>query len=856
MEKTFRTNQSQDYSINFEEFSRGYLRYLYARSGDSRSTGMPGQDYLAWRYRTDALGFVICDGVGSSFCGDIAARYLGDRLLDDLLFDVGPELERAPNKSALAELATKYLNQWKDGGHSELQRVAWPDNLPPLQIQALQQLKEEHGSETVFVCGRLSLREDSNKLVLIWMGDTQVRLFDRQGGPIHVEGRWVNSDRWSTKRGVGKRGVQVYGWMGDLDQIGRIIAFSDGLSAIADHVHTLADYDLQAWVGKQLLDPSSDDISFIDIRLKDMGQGQGEAEGEGVVAPRDLSVSGDQLRWKGVQGERDYQVEEAPNGVFYQSQAYRVRETAWPLAQGNLPPQTAYRYYRVRVWTGERSGPWSPALCEAPPRPALPGGLEIQDVTDDPTTYTIAWRPVGDAQYYVLEENDGKVEREVYLGRECTYTIMGQRPGTYLYRVRACGPAGPSGWSQREEKEVAGPPANDSAPAKGGDPGPSEAQGTGISTAAVPPQVTGGEQGAVTLVPTAPVPYALLEKKTDSQPEIRIVSQTDVLSTGLMLERPVLSKMEPVVADRPYLVSWSRVKGADSYELQVAASDLLATNKLFDPAYTGSLTSYEASRPTPGKCCYRVRALSQGQPASDWSEVEAIEVKESLKPDVPALNPIRNLSGRDTYIVEWPPVPDAEWYKLEEARTTSSTVDLAFATFTVQLRGGRRTSDRITDTIVTIRDRQPGIYHYRVCAGNKHGQSRYSQPVATEVRQSLPPASRFALGTPTWAGEWNWQQKSPDLVSVQLSWWPVASADTYILLVRDIGRRQENPHSIHLFPPRRVIQAEISLAEGTYDCYVRAEGDRGSSDWSDRIRVKVLRREGRLQAQVFHMDDR
>ena len=156
--ESFRSNQTQDYPIGFEEFPRGYIRYLYARSSDSRSSGTEGQDYLAWRYTPHALGFVVCDGVGSSFCGNIAAEYLGNQLIK-FLFDVGPTLEELDSASALAEKTMGYLSEWQEGGYRKAESVKLPAGLPPLQLQALQQQRQEHGSETVFACGRLSFGE-------------------------------------------------------------------------------------------------------------------------------------------------------------------------------------------------------------------------------------------------------------------------------------------------------------------------------------------------------------------------------------------------------------------------------------------------------------------------------------------------------------------------------------------------------------------------------------------------------------------------------------------------------------------------------------------------------------------------
>ena len=56
--------------------------YLFNRSSDSYINNVDGQDYFIFHDGEDKLCFVLCDGVGQSYCGQLAAKFLGDYLFN------------------------------------------------------------------------------------------------------------------------------------------------------------------------------------------------------------------------------------------------------------------------------------------------------------------------------------------------------------------------------------------------------------------------------------------------------------------------------------------------------------------------------------------------------------------------------------------------------------------------------------------------------------------------------------------------------------------------------------------------------------------------------------------------------
>src|ERR1051326_1043566 len=71
----------------------GLLRYVYDLSRDSRESNQPGQDYLVFRYGAGRLAFAVCDGVGASFLGQLAAQFLAEHLVDWLWGTAAPRSE-------------------------------------------------------------------------------------------------------------------------------------------------------------------------------------------------------------------------------------------------------------------------------------------------------------------------------------------------------------------------------------------------------------------------------------------------------------------------------------------------------------------------------------------------------------------------------------------------------------------------------------------------------------------------------------------------------------------------------------------------------------------------------------------
>src|SRR5262249_11605913 len=111
-----------------------------------------------------SLAFCVCDGVGSSYRGDFAATYLAVRLVRWLAAlpppnPPGEEDARRDEAWLHARLSAELL-MWSRVGQEELRRLTLPPAAGALVREVLEEMREEYGSEAVFLAGRVDRMDD------------------------------------------------------------------------------------------------------------------------------------------------------------------------------------------------------------------------------------------------------------------------------------------------------------------------------------------------------------------------------------------------------------------------------------------------------------------------------------------------------------------------------------------------------------------------------------------------------------------------------------------------------------------------------------------------------------------------
>lgn len=388
-------NQDQAQPLTRLRLSPGAIRYMYDRSGDSKASGEPGQDYLSFCHLSDRLAFAVCDGVGGSFLGNLAARFLGDQLVR-WLWEYPALVKTERIQFDLSRLLRELI-----GPASHLiENYPLPKDLPPIVREVLEE-QRAYGSETMFVCGRIEwpAQHSPGQVALVWLGDAELQVCDRRG-------RWrtfvgTSAERWSTSRGT-RGDFRIL--TAPAEEVARVIGYSDGLRSLADDLRLLPDNMLDRALKLLARDPRNDDLSLVDIALDEQSmpaeQGvanqvwtsiappatygeqtaltrQAEARSSSHSSPDPSSSlsptpeflsppnnaiinSGFKLTWTEIPGAEGYMIQEAPDPKFDPDEVlWELVDHTHFIIEQDVP---GVYYYRVRAQSSGAQSEWSRQL--------------------------------------------------------------------------------------------------------------------------------------------------------------------------------------------------------------------------------------------------------------------------------------------------------------------------------------------------------------------------------------------------------------------------------------------------------------------------------------------------------------
>jgi len=182
---------------------------------------------------------------------------------------------------------------------------------------------------------------------------------------------------------------------------------------------------------------------------------------------------------------------------------------------------------------------------------------------------------------------------------------------------------------------------------------------------------------------------------------------SDVRSTAVKPDPPVLDPITNPGNEDEYVLSWSASAGANGYVLQ---EDDTAAFGSPTTRYMGTALEYHVTGQPGGTWYYRARAYNDAG-NSDWStNVSTIVDLAAL--DAPILQPIANGDGDGDYLVEWSSVVNATTYLLEESR------DPYFVNVTEVYSG--------TALQYAVSDHPGGHWYYRARAFGPPGRGPWS----------------------------------------------------------------------------------------------------------------------------------
>lgn len=239
-------------------------RYTYRRARETQLENDIGQDYFSLAIEEDSIIFAVCDGVSLSFCGDVAARFLGDRLLDWL-----QELPEEREQENIQNSLSSYLKHLTEEGTQVVDSHPLPASVEGLLRDVLEE-KRQHGSEAMYMCGRIDVRGDEVRVVLAYQGDSRIRMFGSEGEQTNLLGdTFHTAERWSSKQGCvgGSPAVFVQQWNGS-GKINRIVVYSDGLALLDRSASMPSEEELEHFIQQSQQAPTSDDLCLLDIAIE------------------------------------------------------------------------------------------------------------------------------------------------------------------------------------------------------------------------------------------------------------------------------------------------------------------------------------------------------------------------------------------------------------------------------------------------------------------------------------------------------------------------------------------------------------------------------------------------------------
>lgn len=242
-------------------------RYAFARSNDCQLAGDNGQDYLSLHHKNNVIVFALCDGVSQSFFGEIAAKFLGDTLVNWLSSRLPAGID--------ADLIREALEQTLRDARPEASKLVEAHQLEtglPEMLRAVLEDKRKIGSESTFIGGRIDLPGTDypeGRAVFAWLGDSRLRIWNEDEEMTStLPGEFQTMQRWSSRRGPIGSSVHVHvAGIAGTRGIKRVLVYSDGLSSLDNITTLLSNEQMQVCINREGDLPVSDDIAVLEILL-------------------------------------------------------------------------------------------------------------------------------------------------------------------------------------------------------------------------------------------------------------------------------------------------------------------------------------------------------------------------------------------------------------------------------------------------------------------------------------------------------------------------------------------------------------------------------------------------------------
>lgn len=269
----------QSKEVKLTDLSRGpfVLRFLSYRKSEDAKLNLRSEDYIVSELNNDKAIFVLCDGVGSSFYGNIGSQILGETVLKWLSKIQPPNIVFLEKSESIKQwigmltngltaelkqktvLATSIIQKKNISNQDELSRLAETTQ------------RDDFGTQSNFACCVAWPKSSSlpnGLIILFWLGNARLRIFQQQQDLTPLLGWGSNPDQlkevWSSKDGVVG---YIYSYITTFSKVSTVIAYSDGLENSEDEIYPgLTGTALEKLVRKSQ-SIKDDDATFLELSV-------------------------------------------------------------------------------------------------------------------------------------------------------------------------------------------------------------------------------------------------------------------------------------------------------------------------------------------------------------------------------------------------------------------------------------------------------------------------------------------------------------------------------------------------------------------------------------------------------------
>jgi hypothetical protein len=275
------TEQSRE--VRLTQIVRGSFVFRYAsyRKSEDAKLGLKSEDYIVSEITRPQVLFVLCDGVGSSFYGNIGSQFLGETIFQWMKTINIPETLKAKGSSSVSlKLLAQNLYQELNSKTQLATEIISKKEFPESDLTGLAQKmqRDDFGTQSNFACGLVYPRSHElphGLIILFWLGNARIRIFNKDQDVTSALHWGENPDQlkevWSSKDGVVG---QINSHLTDFANISTIIAYSDGLEGVEEHITPgMSGLNLETLANKAQLQ-KDDDISFLELFIQEDDLGE------------------------------------------------------------------------------------------------------------------------------------------------------------------------------------------------------------------------------------------------------------------------------------------------------------------------------------------------------------------------------------------------------------------------------------------------------------------------------------------------------------------------------------------------------------------------------------------------------